>query len=441
MEAGVDVVFQATLRDGPLFGHADFLLRVDGVPSKFGDWSYEVADTKLARTPKAKFLVQLAFYSRLLGIAQGAAPLHMRLVLGDQSQPVYRCADYRHYVDAALLRYQQHVDALAAGAAPPYPEPCAYCDLCAWRDLCQARRSADDHLSQVANISRVQWTKLQAHGVQTMAALAALPACASVPHIQPDTLERIRSQAQLQDRARRTGQREVVLLPADPESRRGFFRLPEPDDGDLFFDMEGNPLEDGGLEYLFGFWYRNEGHWAFQPFWGLDRDGERQAFEQCIDFIVERRRRQPATLPTCCPTAPISENGWPRGFARGRWSHLTCCVRSVGTVWAPFSCWRKTSRRQALTRSTPPSLTIPPSSGTCLRWWRPTSSRKPETLMMTSVFLWRARRRRTHFCGGKESGTSPAARPRPRTSSSCPSAWWEAERRTIRPQWTTNTCA
>src|SRR5215204_3715859 len=61
MQAGAEVIYQATLRDGQLFGHADFLRRIDGETSAFGAWRYEVADTKLARSPKGKFLVQLAF--------------------------------------------------------------------------------------------------------------------------------------------------------------------------------------------------------------------------------------------------------------------------------------------------------------------------------------------------------------------------------------------
>ena len=293
MAAGAEVVFQATLRDGALFGHADFLMRVDSVPSRFGAWSYEVADTKLARSPKAKFLVQLAFYSHLLASSQGVAPVHMHLVLGDQSQHAFRFADYQRYFDAALVRYLLRVAALADGRTETYPEPCAHCDLCQWREHCQAQRVADDHLCQVANISRVQWTKLQAHGTSTLSLLAALPVAEEVPRVHPDTLERLRSQAELQHRARQTGQREVLVLPLDPDARRGFFRLPEPDEGDLFFDMEGDPLEDGGLEYLFGFWYRDRREWAFQPFWGLDRTQERVAFEQCVDFIAARRAAFP----------------------------------------------------------------------------------------------------------------------------------------------------
>ncbi len=73
MKAGVDVVYQATLMDGCLIGFADFLMKVPR-PSALGDYGYEVSDTKLSRTPKAKFLVQLAFYSRLLGACRVLHP-------------------------------------------------------------------------------------------------------------------------------------------------------------------------------------------------------------------------------------------------------------------------------------------------------------------------------------------------------------------------------
>ena len=33
-------------------------------------------------------------------------------------------------------------------------------------------------------------------------------------------------------------------------NRRGFYKLPPPTKGDLFFDIEGFPFVEGGLEYL-----------------------------------------------------------------------------------------------------------------------------------------------------------------------------------------------
>lgn len=52
MRSGAEVIYQAALRSGNLLGHADFLYKVPG-KSRFGDFIYEVADTKLSRSPKA----------------------------------------------------------------------------------------------------------------------------------------------------------------------------------------------------------------------------------------------------------------------------------------------------------------------------------------------------------------------------------------------------
>src|SRR6476659_2606130 len=65
MRAGADVVYQATFFDGRWRGHADFLLRVER-PSDLGSWSYEVADTKLARRVKTAALLQMSNYSEQL---------------------------------------------------------------------------------------------------------------------------------------------------------------------------------------------------------------------------------------------------------------------------------------------------------------------------------------------------------------------------------------
>lgn len=195
MRSGVEVIYRATLRDGPLFGHADFLLRVDGEPSALGDWRYEVADTKLARSPKAKFLVQLAFYSRLLALAQDAEPKRMHVVLGDQTRRSFRCADYMHYFNALLARFRGRVQALVAGGpAGTYGLPCGYCDLCHWRERCEPQRIADDHLCQVANIRLMQWSKLQDASIDTMAKLAAVAPHAVIPRLNPDTFTKLQSQ-------------------------------------------------------------------------------------------------------------------------------------------------------------------------------------------------------------------------------------------------------
>ena len=82
------------------------------------------------------------------------------------------------------------------------------------------------------------------------------------------------------------------LLPVLGE-RRGFHRMPKAVDGDLFFDMEGNPLEEGGLEYLFGLYIDEDGQRTFKPFWAHTRNEEKVAFEQFIDWVIGHLKRYP----------------------------------------------------------------------------------------------------------------------------------------------------
>ncbi|GAB3629980.1 hypothetical protein PTE30175_04877 [Pandoraea terrae] len=290
MREGVEIIYQATLRDGCLIGHADFLRKVSR-PSNLGSYSYEVLDTKLARTTKAKFIVQLGFYSALLEKAQGVEPLAMRVILGDETEDSFRCADYAKYLSLLIDRF---LDRVTGDPVETYPDPCAKCGQCKWSGLCDERRLADDHLCQVANITKIQAKKLHEAGVPTLAALAKFPVEAKIPKMARETLDKLRHQASLQYQARQTGENQLELLPVDPDASRGFARLPAPDAGDLFFDMEGNPLEEGGLEYLFGLYLFESGEAKFKPFWAHSRAEEKVAFEQFMDFVTEWLQQHPA---------------------------------------------------------------------------------------------------------------------------------------------------
>ena len=64
--------------------HADFLLRVDAPdrPSRWGDYHYEVAVTKLARHVKAGAVLQICTYVEMLTAVQGIDPVEFHVVLG-----------------------------------------------------------------------------------------------------------------------------------------------------------------------------------------------------------------------------------------------------------------------------------------------------------------------------------------------------------------------
>lgn len=282
---GAQVVFQATLLEDPWVGHADFLVRVDR-PSKLGNFSYEVADTKFARSSRAKFLVQLCLYSDMLSRVQGVMPQHMHVVLGDGRKESFIVDDYLRYFRRLQARFIQWVE---LAERTTYPEKVERCGQCRWREICAAQWEADDHLNRVANISKTQIVKLQAAGVDTLAKLSALPANQYVARIQPETVQRLSHQARLQQRSQQSGQPVFEVLPL--REAKGFARLPQPAEGDLFFDMEGDPMTEGGLEYLFGLYFFEGGRPVFKPFWAHSREEERLSFEAFMDFVMAHLRR------------------------------------------------------------------------------------------------------------------------------------------------------
>ena len=295
MRDGIEIIFQATFLEPSFLGYADFLRRVES-PSSLGAFSYEVLDTKLARSAKAKFVIQLACYSDMLTRIQGTPPKLMHVVLGDRREVAFRVEDYAHYFASIKARFLEHVNQAQPRAI--YPSPCERCDLCHWRDLCAQRWKDDDHLNQVANILKSQIRKLELAGVTTLEALAKVEPGKRIPKLAPPILSRLRHQASLQLRGRQTGERIVELIQPGPDTptetgARGFSRMPAPDRADLFFDMEGNPLEDGGLEYLFGLYFFKNGKPCFKPFWAHTRAQERVAFESFMDFVTQHLARHP----------------------------------------------------------------------------------------------------------------------------------------------------
>ena len=310
MQAGADVIYQATFFDGTWRGHADFLLRVNDAarPSPWGPYHYEVADTKLARHVKASAVLQICSYVDQLERLQGVAPEWMHVALGGGARTVERLRvdHYMAYYRSTKERFLAVMgDALVATFPPQgtYPEPVEHCDVCRWAAECATRRRDDDHLSLVAGISARQRRALQERGIPTLEALGDLPIPLDPPleGTSPGALARVREQARVQLEGRREQRNVHELLlpepgsPIDPE--RGLATLPEPSPGDLFLDLEGDPYAlDDGLDYLFGLL---EIDGTFHAFWSRDvqgefsATGEKDAFERVMDFISERLRSDP----------------------------------------------------------------------------------------------------------------------------------------------------
>jgi uncharacterized protein len=300
---GDDVIYQAAFFDGSWRGHADFLLKVRGA-SALGDYHYEIADTKLARSTKAGALLQLCTYVDLLEQVQEMRPEYIYVALGGSQREVdrQRVNDYYSYYQTIKRRFEATVTspdrALDYPPTASSPDPVEHCDVCRWIVVCQGWWRANDSLALVAGINRSQRTALPERAVRTRRALAGLelPLSPKLAKGTPQSLKRVRDQARMQVRGEDEHQPVYELLPVEklPDGSvlpgRGLSALPPPAAGDLFFDIEGDPFAfDDGLEYLFGIADGDD----YRYWWALDPEHEKEAFENVVDFLVERRRIQP----------------------------------------------------------------------------------------------------------------------------------------------------
>ncbi|BBC99509.1 TM0106 family RecB-like putative nuclease [Sphingobium sp. YG1] len=284
MRDGPDVIFQGALLGGAWGGYTDFLERIDR-PSAIGPWSYEVVDTKLKRKPDPKHVLQLSLYSDLLTDVQELRPEAAHLQLGDGSRFSVRLADVASYARNA----QNVFETFLQDRPETRSDPVSGCGLCRWKDHCRSEWEATDSLSLVAGITKSQRGKLEAFGIATLNGLADVEG--RVPKLSPEVQSRLTTQAKLQRKRREGGPPGFELRDFQPG--KGFGLMPQPDDGDLFYDIEGDPYYEGGLEYLHGVWFRDKGEWAFRAFWAHDRDAEGQAVAELLEFFVSHLRAHP----------------------------------------------------------------------------------------------------------------------------------------------------
>lgn len=289
MKAGADVIYQACLSKGAFKGFSDFLVQVSG-QSTLGEHHYEVWDTKLSKTLKPYFTVQLCCYQDLLEGLQGGRSQDFVVVLGDGQRARLRTDEYYYYyasIRDAFLKAHDDFD-----ASQP-PDPADSKSWGCWQGYAQRLLKAADHPSQVATITRAQIKKLRAVGIKTMTALANTD-IERAPGLSVAVFERLKAQAKIQkaSEGRETPLFEI-LAPA-PGKKQGLALLPPHSNLDVFFDIEGFPLAEGGLEYLWGNAYFDEaGERQFKDFWAHTPEQEKQAFQDFIAWVYARWQSDP----------------------------------------------------------------------------------------------------------------------------------------------------
>jgi predicted RecB family nuclease len=291
MDGGAPIIFQAHLAAAGWHGYPDFLYRCLGEGCPCGGRHYTPWDTKLARSARPHFLVQLCAYADMLEALRGYRPGEIVFVLGQGEEKSYPTRDFFYYyrqLRRSFSRFQSH------WSIASIPDPGLDRGWGRWETAAEQRLEEADHLSRVANITRGQVQRLEQQGVRTLAELAGSLPSRKVSRLSPAVFERLQAQARLQLDSVGHEQPLWQVRPADPlEPRRGLAQLPPPSPGDVFFDIEGFPYAARGLEYLLGVVTVDGIVPEFRAWWAHDDAGERVAFEALIDWLMARRQEWP----------------------------------------------------------------------------------------------------------------------------------------------------
>ncbi|WP_226436075.1 TM0106 family RecB-like putative nuclease [Rhodococcus yananensis] len=283
--AGAEVIYQGAFFDGRFLGFCDFLVRTrDG---------YAVYDAKLARHARVEALLQLAAYADALGRSGIPVSSHAHLILGDDTVTSHPLADLAPVHESRRAHLETLVDTHRTAGTPARWGDSRH-TACGRCDACTPQVAAHRDLLLVAGMRSTQRARLIAAGVCTIDALADRDD--PVPGMSARTLAAVRAQAQVQLEQERSGTPVVDVF--EPGTLGA---LPHPDEGDIFFDFEGDPLwcadggADRGLEYLFGVVETDgPGGPRFRPFWAHSRTEEKQALVDFLAYLTERRHRFPA---------------------------------------------------------------------------------------------------------------------------------------------------
>jgi len=289
MENGVDVIVQGRLESLNFAGFADFLVKVPG-KSNLGTYYYEVWDAKLSHKVKPSFLIQLCCYADMLEIIQGVCPEFISVILGTQERRQFKTLDFIYYYRNLLATFLDTMDNFEPNSQP---DPAKSRTWGEWSNHANAILVEQDHLFQVANISKAQIKRLTQAGVNSMQQLSELTST-TIPGLRSEITERLQSQSLLQKQSASLDVPKFKVLRHAEGEKTGLALLPPSSSSDVFFDIEGDPFEEGGLEYLWGSaYFGKDMEILFKDFWAHDFEQEMLAFKSFVEWVYALWEKDP----------------------------------------------------------------------------------------------------------------------------------------------------
>ena len=298
---GVDVIFQATFFDGRWRGHADFLVRAER-PSRLGAWSYDVADTKLARHVKAARSSRCASTPTCWRRSRASPPetLDRRHRRRRRARAAASPTTPRSTGSVKARFEARDLRGTCGPPRRPTPTRSTTAGSARWFPTCMDRRRADDHLSIVAGMTPDgDRTADRGDGVPTRRALGESAPWAGVARPEPgDARAAARAGRASRSRAR-TGPSSCTSSSSPIPTRPATVSPPCPSRRRSTCSSTSRPTRGSATTASStcsaGPWRIVDGGRRLPPDLGATTaTREKAAFEAFIDLVIERLDRDPA---------------------------------------------------------------------------------------------------------------------------------------------------
>ena len=293
MKEGWEVIHGGYLKRDNWRGEFDFLIINKDLKSKFGDYSYEVIDTKNSNKPKPDHIIQLGMYTYMLEETQGVLPKRFTIVLKDMVREDVQVNQVNEFFKTHRINYEKFVK---NGIDKITPEKCNFCQICSWKEECEKLWIKEDNLNQIGGLTKVHLKKLLELKIDTATKLSKQDPKKSIKGFKPEISFRLITQAKLQKEFEKSQKPIFENNPLNLIGKKGFNLLPEPSACDLYFDIES--VEDhtypGGLEYLFGIYYVENEKEKFEAFWAHNKKEEKQNVVNFFKFTKSHFKKYPS---------------------------------------------------------------------------------------------------------------------------------------------------
>ena len=294
MKEGWEVIHGGYLKRGKWRGEFDFLIINKDLKSKFGDYSYEVIDTKNSNKPKPDHIIQLGMYTYMLEETQGVLPKRFKIVLKNMVEEDVQVNQVNEFFKTHRENYELFVEKFIEKTKP---EKCSHCQICSWKEECEKIWIEEDNLNQIGGLTKIHLKKLLELKIDTASKLSKQDPKKNIKGFKPEISYKLITQARLQKEYEKT---QVPIYEPNPINLigvKGFNLLPEPSACDLYFDIESveDHIYPGGLEYLFGIYYVENDKGKFKALWAHNKDEEKQNVIKFFEFTKAHFEKYPSS--------------------------------------------------------------------------------------------------------------------------------------------------